>query len=108
VTGRPVVPHARAHADIAGAIAHHRAEGRPAPARRFIDGLEAAFDRLGHHPGIGSSRLGDAVGIGGLRCWPVGRFPWLVFDREQADRIDVWRVLHARRDIAVWPQEPEA
>lgn len=41
MTGKPVVPRARAHADIAEAIAHYRAEGGPALARRFIDGLEA-------------------------------------------------------------------
>jgi toxin ParE1/3/4 len=30
-----------------------------------------------------------------------------VFYREQPDHIDVWRVLHAQRDIPAWMQEPE-
>jgi toxin ParE1/3/4 len=30
------------------------------------------------------------------------RFPYLVFYLERADCIDVWRVLHAQRDIPSW------
>jgi toxin ParE1/3/4 len=34
-----------------------------------------------------------------LRCWPLARFPYLVVYVEHADHIDVWRLLHTRRDI---------
>ncbi len=41
----------------------------------------------------------------GLRCWPVKRYPYLVFYVERDDHIDVWRVLHGQRDIPAWLRE---
>jgi toxin ParE1/3/4 len=38
----------------------------------------------------------------------VKRHPYLVFSLERQDHIDVWRVLHAQRDIPAWMQEPES
>ncbi|MEO7386975.1 MAG: type II toxin-antitoxin system RelE/ParE family toxin, partial [Gammaproteobacteria bacterium] len=38
--------------------------------------------------------------------WPLRRYPWLVFYVERHEHIDVWRVLSAHRDVAVWLQEP--
>lgn len=35
------------------------------------------------------------------------RIPYLIFYMEQADHIDVWRVLHAERDIPAWIQAPQ-
>jgi toxin ParE1/3/4 len=32
----------------------------------------------------------------------VPRFPYLIFYLVGADHVDVWRVLHAERDIAAW------
>lgn len=40
----------------------------------------------------------------GLRFWPLTRFPYLVFYFKQSDCLDVWRVLHGRRDIPAWMQ----
>jgi toxin ParE1/3/4 len=34
-------------------------------------------------------------------------YPYLVFYVESDDHIDVWRVLHASRDIPTWMQPPE-
>ncbi len=40
--------------------------------------------------------------------WPLARYPQVVFDVEQADHVDVWRVLHGQRDIPAWmSQAPE-
>ncbi|RVH02752.1 type II toxin-antitoxin system RelE/ParE family toxin, partial [Sinorhizobium meliloti] len=33
-------------------------------------------------------------------------YPYLIFYRDQPDHVDVWRVLHAKRDIPQWMQEP--
>jgi toxin ParE1/3/4 len=30
------------------------------------------------------------------------RYPYLLFFMERDDHIDVWRVLHGKRDIPVW------
>jgi toxin ParE1/3/4 len=35
----------------------------------------------------------------------VTRFPYLVFYFEREDHIDVWRVMHVRRDIPGWMSE---
>lgn len=34
-----------------------------------------------------------------MSSWSLPRFPYVVFNVEYEDQIDVWRVLHARRDI---------
>ena len=36
------------------------------------------------------------------------RYPYIIFCVERDDHIDVWRVLHAHRDIAVWMREAES
>jgi toxin ParE1/3/4 len=43
-----------------------------------------------------------------LRNWAVKGFPYLVFYIERDDHIEVWRVLHGRRDIPSRMREPEA
>jgi toxin ParE1/3/4 len=63
---------------------------------------------LSRHPGAGASRYAYELDIPGLRSWPLRRFPYLIFYMEQADHIDVWRVLHGRRDIPALMREPEA
>ena len=39
------------------------------------------------------------------RFWPLGRYPYLVFYIERDEQIDVWRVLHEKRDIPAWMNE---
>ena len=41
---------------------------------------------------------------GGL-CWPLKRYPYLVFYVERDDYIDVWLVLHGMRDFPEWLAE---
>lgn len=36
------------------------------------------------------------------------RYPYLVFYAEHDRHIDLWRILHSRRDIPAWMQEPDA
>jgi toxin ParE1/3/4 len=40
-----------------------------------------------------------------LRSRAIARFPFLIVYMVQDDHIDVWRVLHAQRDIAAWLNE---
>jgi toxin ParE1/3/4 len=37
-----------------------------------------------------------------LRCWRLEAYPYLIFYVDQPEAIDVWRVLHAQRDIPAW------
>jgi toxin ParE1/3/4 len=107
VTIKPVVPRARARQDVDEAVAFYVDEGGESTALRFIDALERAFAHIGRQPASGSPRYAHELDIPGLRSWPVGRFPYLVFYVELRDRVDVWRVLHGRRDIPAWMREPE-
>ena len=74
----------------------------------FVNALESAYKFLAGNASAGSPRWGYELGLPGLRSWPVKGFPWLVFYAENEEWIDVWRVLHAKRDIPAWLAEPDA
>ena len=67
--------------------------------------LEKAFLHLAREPASGSPRYAHQLGLADLRFWPLGRLPYLVFYVERDDHIDIWRVLHERRDIPAWMDE---
>ena len=94
-----VIPRERAHRDIEEAVAHYVGEGADEAALGFIDALERAFTQIGRHPQSGSIRLAHELDLPGLRFWPLKRFPYLVFYVVREAHIDVWRILHARRDV---------
>ena len=99
MTTQPVVPRAQASADVESAIDYDLAEGATDAALGFIDALEEAYRHLSHNAATGSPRYGQELGLAGLRAWPLSHYPFLVFYLERDDHIDVWRVLHTRRDI---------
>ena len=90
---------ALAAADIDAAVDHYRQEAGSRTALDFIDALEVAINHLRHYPNSGSLRFAFELEISELRSWSLQKFPYLVFYLPQDDRIDIWRVLHARRDI---------
>lgn len=104
----PVELRQRAVVDAGGAVDYFASEGGADLALRFIDALERALSHLGRHPLTGSLRYSYELDIPGLRSWPVPKFPYLVFYIAGAERVDVWRVLHAHRDVpaALAPTEP--
>lgn len=106
---RPVVPRQQAVRDIEEAVAWYLGQGAGPAALGFIDAVEQAFEYISRSPAAGSPRYAHALNLPGLRCWPLARYPYLVFYVEGEDHIDVWRVLAAPRDIPVWLQaaEPE-
>ena len=91
--------------DVADAVDHYFNES-PALALRFVDALEQACRHSQKRPATGSPRYAHELDIPGLRCWPLKRFPYLVFYSERSDAIEIWRVLHGRRDIPLWLTEP--
>lgn len=105
MTNKPVILRERARRDVDEAVEHYLAEARSAVALAFIDALEEACRRIGEFPATGSPRYARELAIPGLRSWVVGRFPHLVFYVERKADIDVWRVLHAARDIPAWLRE---
>ena len=99
---KPVVRRSRADQDILEAVEHYLQDAGERTALRFVDAIEKAFLHIARHPASGSPRHALELELPGLRCWPVKRFPHLVFYVEHDDRIDVWRVLHGQRDIPAW------
>ena len=104
---KPVIPRDQAFRDVDEALDHYLADAGASVALGFIDALQAAYDQIGRHPSIGSPRYAHELNLPGLRCWPLTRHAHLVFYLERADHVDVWRVLHGRRDMAAWLHEPE-
>jgi toxin ParE1/3/4 len=96
---RPVVPRSAANEDVDEAIDFHLRDGSDNAALGFIDALEAAYRHIARAPGSGSLRYAHELEVPGLRCWPLRRYPHIVFYVERAEHIDVWRVLHGERDI---------
>lgn len=94
-------------ADVDDAIRYYLQEAGPEVAWGFIDGLERAYKHLGRQPATGSPRYAHELNLPGLRSWPLTQYPYLVFYVEQADHVDVWRVLHSARDMPAWLGEGE-
>lgn len=97
---KPVVPREQANRDVDEAVTFYLQDASSAIALDFIDELEGAYTHLSRHPGTGSLRHGYELDLSGLCCWPLSRFPYLVFYVECPDHLDVWRVLHSRCDLA--------
>jgi toxin ParE1/3/4 len=104
---KPVLRRAAADQDIEAIIDRYLTEGGADLALRFVDALETACQHLSRHPGTGSARHAEALDIPGLRSWGLRTFPYLVFYFERSDAVEVWRVLHSRRDIPAHLQDPE-
>ena len=95
---KPVIQSAKVDADLKAAAAHYQKEST-ALALQLLDQVAKAYEHISHVPRSGSLRYAEILDIDGLRYWPYQRFHYLVFYREQAEHIDVLRILHAHRDI---------
>jgi toxin ParE1/3/4 len=108
VTAKRVVRRAVAAADVRRAVIHYTSEAGLDVAGRFIASVETAVRVISQRPATGSPRYGELLGLPGLRTRAVGRFPWLIFYREDAMSVEIWRVLHKRSDIPAFidPADP--
>jgi toxin ParE1/3/4 len=105
VRTKPVFPRELANRDVENAVDHYLSEASEKAALGFIDVLAHAYAYISRHPATGSPRYAHELNLPGLRSWPLSRYPYLVFYVEHPDHIDVWRVLHGKRDIPVWLQD---
>lgn len=101
MTAKSVLPRAKARADVDFAIEYYANEAGADVAFSFIDALELAYAFIAEMPTAGSPRWSHELNLPGLRTIRLKGFPWLVFYLEFETHIDVWRVLHARRDMPV-------
>jgi toxin ParE1/3/4 len=104
---KPVVPRVRAREDVDAAVDYYVGEAGADVALAFVDALEEAYGLIGRAGSAGSSRWSHDLNLPGLRTVRLKAFPWLVFYLERADHVDVWRVLHTRRDIPKWMSDAE-
>jgi toxin ParE1/3/4 len=102
---KAVVPRTLALLDVEDAIDHYLGEGAVKAALDFVSALEMAYRHMALQPATGSARYAHELNLPGLRFWPLTRFPYLVFYFEREDHVDVWRVLHGKRDIPAWMRE---
>lgn len=86
--------------------ARYLAERDPRLAARIFAGFERIVALISENPGMGVRRRFRRAGE--LRVLPVPGFrEWLVFYREEPDRLFIVRILHAKRDIAALLSAPE-
>jgi toxin ParE1/3/4 len=88
-----------ASSDIDDAMSYLAAEAGAQVALRFINALETAVRHVSAAPNSGSLKFGYELGIPELRAWRLKRTPYVIFYIPLDDHIDVWRVLHERRDL---------
>lgn len=94
-----IVQSAQADEDIEQAVAQYRGGGGVPAARGFLVALKEAYAHIARFPATGSPRYAHELRIPDLRTWQLRPHPYLVFFIERDDHIDVWRVLHGRRDL---------
>jgi toxin ParE1/3/4 len=99
VTRRTARLRARAVADVGDAIDHLRGTASDAVALPFIDALEQGINLVTRSPHAGSLKFAYELGIPDLRAWVLKRSPYVIFYVPHDDHIDIWRVLHTRRDL---------
>ncbi|MEG3123720.1 type II toxin-antitoxin system RelE/ParE family toxin [Sphingomonas sp. GB1N7] len=107
MTSKPIVLRVIAEGDIEEAAAYYADTAGESVAIRFAEALDAAYRVVASRPAIGSSLLAHDLGLAGLRSRKLKRFPYLVIYIERDDHIDVWRVIHAQRDIPGWLHEDD-
>jgi len=84
---------ARAEFDAAALWYEDRQAGLGA---QFVSEIDRAVELASGHPDRFPLKHGE------IRCVQARRFPYSVFFRQEADRIVVLAVFHARRDPAIW------
>lgn len=98
---KPLVRHARADLDVEVAVDYYLHHA-PEVVLDSVDALEFTYQQIQRRPAIGSPRYAHELNLPGLRFRALKKFPHLVFYVEAEQQIDIWRVLHASRDIPAW------
>lgn len=101
MTRRPVSLRAAAANDVDKVVDYYLNEAGESVALKFIAAFQGSLERIGRSPSLGSLRFSYELGIPDLRVVPLDDFPHMIFYTVATDRVDVWRVLHSRRDIPV-------
>jgi toxin ParE1/3/4 len=89
-----------AESDLIERSRYYRQAGGSELAERFFDAAISALRSIEASPGLGSPRVGELIGLDGLRRIGIEGFPcgWLYLERPKY--LDVIRLLADRRDLA--------
>ena len=99
MTVRTIAPHRHAMTDVHDIICYYREQVGAAIAENFAIEIDEAYTRIKQHPNIGSPRPALDLDIEGIKSWTLKRFPHQIFYEIQGDHVQLWRILHPRRDI---------
>ena len=99
---KPITWRSAAERDTADAAYWYASEAGLPMGERFLAAVGAGITHVSHHPASGSGRYAMPLQFEGLRVSPVHGFRYLIFYVEHVTHVDVWRVLHAQRDIPEW------
>lgn len=104
---KPAALRPLAEDDLIERSRHYQRAGGPQLAERFFDAALAALRSIEASPGLGSPRVGELIGLDGLRRISIEGFPcgWLYLER--AGLLDVVRLLADRQDLAGALDEPD-
>ena len=91
---RPVYLSEVAKDDLADALLIYEQQFAEQAIDGCLNALAKAYKQIGKFP-----KTGNDLNLPGLRSWPLSKYPYLLFYTENHDQIDVWRLLHQKRDI---------
>ena len=91
----PVVLRDEARAEFDEAFDYFEGQ-RPGLGVAFAERVQEVFDRIGANP------LLHAIVFADIRKAVVAQFPYSVFYRAEATRVEVLAIFHSRRDPAIW------
>jgi toxin ParE1/3/4 len=107
---KPLRLRGQARSDADEAAAWYAAQGGLALELAFADALEAAYELIRTHPGIGSTRHAEHAADlpSPLRFLPLKRFEHhLVYYIDLPEHIEVIRVWHAARGLEALMEDAE-
>ncbi|MET2832293.1 type II toxin-antitoxin system RelE/ParE family toxin [Mesorhizobium shangrilense] len=107
MTAKLVIPREQAREDVDKAVENYLETAGPRVTTNLVEQLERAYTQIASYPAAGSPRFAYELGVPNLRHVRINGFPYLIFYVELAAHIDVWRVLHAKRDIPAWLEDPD-
>jgi toxin ParE1/3/4 len=106
---KQIVQRPRAGEDIDQIFSWFRRDSVLAAAS-FLDAVQAAFELLAEHPGIGSTRHAEYCADlpSPLRFHPIKRFPrYLVYYLERPEAVEVIRIWDAARGLDALMEDME-
>ncbi|RZS58377.1 type II toxin-antitoxin system RelE/ParE family toxin [Sphaerotilus mobilis] len=88
----------RAREDRKAEVRYYRLTAGPDVAERLVRALSTAQQMLLSNPAIGSPRLGQMLGITGLRTWRIEGYPMSYWYVERPGVVDIVRLVGHRLD----------